>query len=47
MKSLEENEFDDVHTEEVPNLPFWIRAEDIVEIIGIKKRFKYIIEIID
>ncbi|KAK6104437.1 Peptidase M28 family protein [Brugia pahangi] len=32
-KSLEEDDFDDVHTEEVPNLPNWVREDDNVEII--------------
>ncbi|VDK89670.1 unnamed protein product [Litomosoides sigmodontis] len=32
-KSLEDDDFDAVHTEEVPNLPHWIRGADVVEII--------------
>lgn len=38
VKTLEEDNFDEVHTEAVPNLPRWIRGEDVVEIIGIKKK---------
>uniref|UniRef100_A0A915PXU5 Carboxypeptidase Q n=1 Tax=Setaria digitata TaxID=48799 RepID=A0A915PXU5_9BILA len=33
VKSLKKDGFDDVHTEEVPNLPHWIRGDDVVELI--------------
>ncbi|CAG9533535.1 unnamed protein product [Cercopithifilaria johnstoni] len=33
VKRLTEDNFDNVHTEEVPNLPYWIRGDDVVEMI--------------
>ena len=34
VERLRQNDFDNVHTESVPNLPKWVRGEDTAEITG-------------
>lgn len=38
VEKLENDGFDDVYTEEVPDLPNWVRGNDRVEMIGIEKK---------